>query len=151
MELVVVDALGMYHYINAYRHRQQKSAGGDDEQILTSVLRQVLGATHVAVFVSKCALYDDVVVPAQWPFPDVAVPFVPDDFMPPAWASLVEHTVLIYHVEGRESRAVVALRTDRSAGALKGTKRPRAVVCAAGALRIDNDGIHVSEEKFNKQ
>lgn len=98
---LVIDAMGMHHHCDAVRAEtgslRDDSAGDDMEQALVSVLRKLLRDTHLTCFVSKCALFEGVPFNGPWPFDARFRPFVPQEFLPATWTSLVGRTLVVCH------------------------------------------------------
>lgn len=154
----MIDALGSFHYLDKYQAtltdgKEKAPEAGTDEFVLVNVLREVLNSCKVTVFASKCALFEEELLPTKWPFSEAGVPLIPRESMPSSWCSLVLHTVLLYfarseegdsgdHVQGR--RGVVALLRK-----LSSTFAHDMTVTGASMITIHDAGISEREEDIH--
>lgn len=100
MDTVIVDALGSFHYVDKYESEQLSKKGELPIDImLVDATRQLLATNKVAVFVSKCALFESERLAVAWPFRNAGVPECPRDIMPEAWKRIVSHVLLLYYIE----------------------------------------------------
>lgn len=155
VRMIIIDSLGSLHYVDKCEFEnsvgQSHTPAQSHELVLTNVIGHILSLRKVVVVVSKCSLFDETRLHVEWPFRNSKAPLVPADFMPSTWASLVTHTVVMYHLESDGSqddrcsrRGMVVLATKEGH---RGAGRKQ-VVCAAAVAVIGGDDV--GEEHLHK-
>ncbi len=146
--MIAIDGLGVHHYTDVYEGRE--SGTGTAEDVLVSVVRQILRTRRVFVAVTECALFDDVRLgfAATKGMPDDQVPGKPAEFMPRTWMDVVSHSAVLYfaaqsgeELEENSPRGIVVVHYPRNAG--RNAKQERSVMMAAAALHIEDDGVRI--------
>lgn len=148
VKTVIIDALGMDHYIDKFHATRAPNSGNktpsvtNDQLVLVNVLQRLLARRRVTVYVSKCALYGEDLLHVRWPFSEAGVPRVPQEFMPEVWKSAVNFTVLLYFLvqeedggDGGNKRGITVVRRGG------GENRRDGVVSAAGVVEIGMKGV----------
>lgn len=157
---MIIDALGIFHYSD--RHYKSISEGkgrppgaGTNEFVLVNVLKQLLDCQRVAVFASKCALYDETTLSAEWPFSEAGAPSIPGEFMPSSWSSLVSHTLLIYHTMQNPNLSPSMSESDTVRGLVALVRkrglpfRNQMQVTAASVVVIDENGVSAQDGQIH--
>lgn len=151
VDLIVIDALGTFFYVDKLDVERATATKDLTVEIrFIQVVRQLLEGKRVAVYVSKCALFDETKLCVKWPFPKAGVPNCPQDIMQPAWKSIVSHAVLVYCMETALADSVDELVTRRAVLFMEyGNPHRGGVqqlhVCAASVMRISDRDVTCEE------
>lgn len=155
---MIIDALGTFHYLDKFQAtltdgKEKAPGAGTDEFVLVNILRELLNSQKVTVFVSKCALFEEELLPTKWPFSQAGSPSIPKEFMPSSWSSLVLHILLVYFTKSEHGDSGSQIEERRGIVALvrkEGSTFSRDMsVSAASTITIDNNGISESEEDLH--
>jgi hypothetical protein len=120
VRILIIDSLGVQHYVDAARHeasRREYGTAEDLEHAVTAVLRRLLQAFDIDCFVSKCALLEPLQlrITVEWPFDAALRPTIPPDFMPSVWAALCPHVLVVYRAAGSRMLALFRKPSPESA------------------------------------
>jgi hypothetical protein len=149
VRVLIIDALGVHHYVDAARpdsSRQGSGAADDLEHAVTAVLRRLLHAFDIDCYVSKCALFEPSTtssLTACWGFDAALRPAVPPDFMPPAWAALAPHVLVVYRAAGTRFAALFARQSTASASNAPNSSETSAL--ALSSFNISDTGLSFGE------
>jgi hypothetical protein len=148
VRLLIIDALGVHHYVDAARpesSRRGSGAADDLEHAITAVLRRLLHAFDIDCYVSKCALFEPSSTSSLtvcWGFDAALRPAVPQDFMPPAWAALAPHVLVVYRVAGTRLAALFARQSGITSTAPSSTASS---ALAMSSFIISDTGLSFGE------